>query len=1324
MRNLSLVSSASASFQDARVSATALDLDDNIIYIASERQDLDANVFVDIKKLDANDFSETEVSSLARIEAIISTPHVPQVVSLHVIPETRQLCLILLNGDLITIPLGEENPETTNEGSVEPGILAATWSPDDSLLVLLTGELKLILMTSTFEVLSEAPLHTSDFGEDAPINVGWGSKQTQFHGSLGKAAAQAAPTLKVGLSPDDDDVPRISWRGDGAYFVVSAVSPQPQNGHRRRILRVYDRQAALQSTMEAIAGLEHSLSWRPSGNLIAGTQRFGFDGAGSGRQGRHDIVFFERNGLRHGEFSLRLERLNPKPLPDSHGFGYKVRELAWSSDSNILSVWIESSQGDFVQLWTIGNYHWYFKQEIVAPSSSTSIGRFTSMSWHPEQSLCLILTTDTEVIQRTYTWDVFRSYSAPPNDSGSVAVMDGSDVLLTPFRTQNVPPPMCSHKLELATLRSNSSRVPIHISYSTGDSLAILWEDGALELWALRTRLGPGFGDPINPEQRYVGNIREGSVTRVRQVSIHESDERVTVFVLGSDSEGRDVLVSFDVRDKRADGVNTLPLPGRNGCLVRSDLLVVWQSSDGELIQVDLVNALVQPIARFPEFCFTAQHFSSQPTTDPEAEPASLFVGHADSGKLYASNDTSETSILLATNATSFTVASGFIIFTTSAHEALFVPIHALQKLFADDEVKDPKTLQSQWERRRVERGSKIVVAVPSVMALVLQMPRGNLETINPRPLVLEVVRQDMHAGDYRKAFMACRKHRIDFNVLVEDDKVNFLRNVSSFTEQVHEVDHINLFLTSLSQGSLPKETVAELCDTVRIVLEKRDINKYVNSILTAYVVKSPPDHEAALALLPRLRDQDAQLVEEAVKYIIFLVDAETLFNIALGMYDFSLVLMIAQHAQKDPREYLPFLRELRTFEKYYQRFKIDDHLKRHAKALQNLRLAGDEHFDEAMRYVELHQLFEPALSIWKGTDRYNTVLSIYGDSLFERREFRQAAAAFIEADALSKALVAFERSLDWQELFELAMRINTSTENISAMGYRVAEDLSSKKRYADAGRVLLDYCKDVREAVIAFVQGNHFAEARRITTMHAVPELVADIIHPGALESRAQIGEEINEMQEQLRKQLNRIRELRVKKVEEPDAFYGVEDSALANVDVMTDVSMPATAFTRYTVAPSTASRTSKRSSRSKRKMARKVGSGRKGTVDEEEYLLKSVTKLVARFQAAQQEARLLLPFLFQFTPEHRAEGTSLQADLSSLQAELQAALDDIWATKPSSESEESENMDTWAARMQEAEKARAVEPVSKIAKPEVGSCGWRLKMLDLYDEMAPGGV
>lgn len=41
-------------------------------------------------------------------------------------------------------------------------------------------------------------------------------------------------------------------------------------------------------------------------------------------------------------------------------------------------------------------------------------------------------------------------------------------------------------------------------------------------------------------------------------------------------------------------------------------------------------------------------------------------------------------------------------------------------------------------------------------------------------------------------------------------------------------------------------------------------------------------------------------------------------------------------------------------------------------------------------------------------------------------------------------------------------------------------------------------------------------------------------------------------------------------------EAFYGVEDTDLHNVDVMTDISMAPTMFTRYTVAPSAMSKTS----------------------------------------------------------------------------------------------------------------------------------------------------
>ena len=54
-------------------------------------------------------------------------------------------------------------------------------------------------------------------------------------------------------------------------------------------------------------------------------------------------------------------------------------------------------------------------------------------------------------------------------------------------------------------------------------------------------------------------------------------------------------------------------------------------------------------------------------------------------------------------------------------------------------------------------------------------------------------------------------------------------------------------------------------------------------------------------------------------------------------------------------------------------------------------------------------------------------------------------------------------------------------------------------------------------------------------TTRYSMPELLEEIIHPGALESRSQISDELGEMRDQLRKQLTRVRELRVRKAEQP---------------------------------------------------------------------------------------------------------------------------------------------------------------------------------------------
>lgn len=121
---------------------------------------------------------------------------------------------------------------------------------------------------------------------------------------------------------------------------------------------------------------------------------------------------------------------------------------------------------------------------------------------------------------------------------------------------------------------------------------------------------------------------------------------------------------------------------------------------------------------------------------------ADLAFALSPNGKLLvAALELGASPVSLATSVTSFTTTPEYLIYTTSAQQSFYAPLSVVSSLARGEDV--PNHLR-EWEQRRVERGALIVVACPSQMSLVLQMPRGNLETVYPRPLVLAVVRRDI----------------------------------------------------------------------------------------------------------------------------------------------------------------------------------------------------------------------------------------------------------------------------------------------------------------------------------------------------------------------------------------------------------------------------------------------------------------------------------------------------------------------------------------------------------------------------------------------------
>ena len=223
---------------------------------------------------------------------------------------------------------------------------------------------------------------------------------------------------------------RICWRSDGEYFVFHFVDELTNS----RKFQVFTREGILHSTVEKnVNVLDGPISWKFSKSQLIASSIYRFN--------KHEIIFFERNGLMHGSFTLPFD------------FGkMKVNEILWNIDSSILCIWSELTdlenevQSDYqsvIQLWTVSNYHWYLKQSFNFDRNK----KISCVSWDQEDSTSLhVLTINGNYFNFKFGWGIDLS-SCVESNNASIAVIDGSNVLITPFKFKIIPPPMSLYKL-------------------------------------------------------------------------------------------------------------------------------------------------------------------------------------------------------------------------------------------------------------------------------------------------------------------------------------------------------------------------------------------------------------------------------------------------------------------------------------------------------------------------------------------------------------------------------------------------------------------------------------------------------------------------------------------------------------------------------------------------------------------------------------------------------------------------------------------------------------------------------------------------------------
>lgn len=958
-------------------------------------------------------------------------------------------------------------------GTVDGGILAAEWSPDHEVLCVVTSG-KVLLLSRSFEPINDISLTDADVELSHNVSVGWGKKETQFQGRGARSALRQDPTAQVSpdigrLCQDDNRKIEISWRADGDFVAITAVAAS------RRVIRILSRGGELSSVSEPQDYQVGCVAWRPSGAVVATVV--------NPVEGEQRIQFFERNGLKRHSFEL-----------DSHD---SILQLGWNADGEILSILYSSG---VLELWTTKNYHWYRKQVLYKAVKSTV--------WHPENPRVLVTITDDMFEVHTFSWGVSS------NSRGTVAVIDGTNVKITPFERVQIPPPF---SLSTVALPQQANEVTIS---NTGELRALL-ADGSV--W------------PNGPQ-----NARH---------------------------------ISFDDEELRTTSEPDVVLMKGRLCL----------RTNGSVY--DVVTGHV--LAQLGYSCLDFTVVDNQ------------VFGITSNCQLVGPNGE-----ILARLATSVDMTDDILMFTT-ATKLKFVRPSNLQ-IPADDEVSEAC--------REIERGSLLVTIVPSQNSVVLQAPRGNLETIYPRILVVGRIRALLSEKKWAEAFELCRTHRVDMNILHDYDPTSFIDGLHDFVVGLGTADKIDLFLGSLKDEDVtrgnyrdtsveapnanwdPTGKTNRLCDLLIPKIPKR-------SVLTALALKNPPELSRALSLC----GSD----EDAISHLVFLTDANMLYDTALGTYNLELALAVAQHAQRDPKEYLPFLRARDSEDGAKRLFEIDDHLRRYERALQSLVKFESE--DQVVKYVDIHDLYSEALKLPLSDKLETRIRYLQAEQWLNQANYAQAGLTFEVLDNKSKAVEAYRLAGLWKR----ALALNPSAAE------EIAEQCSDSKNFGAAAEIY-SRLRNYENAIPLFCRASRFDDAILIAVG------LEETLETGLRESFGNLQEFLSDCTSQLNSQVRRLRLVREKRAEDQLGH------ALAATDLADDVSLAPTEttntnasfFTRYTDKTGGTAQTgaSRRTTKNRRRAERKKARGKKGTIYEEDYLVGSVTRLIVRVNETQPELQGLV--------------------------------------------------------------------------------------------------
>ncbi|XP_012536297.1 putative elongator complex protein 1 [Monomorium pharaonis] len=1201
------------------------------------------------------------------------------------------------------------------------GLQCMKFSPDHELIAIVSSEGILNTMVLDCQILSEAYLYSDEFGQNQFVTAGWGKKETQFHGSEGKAAAQAKPEQLI-PNEDDDGRIHITWREDGALFAISFLHKEM----KIRQVKIFGRAGILYWTSEQINGLEACLAWKSFSNLIAVTQIL---------KDKYEVAFFEKNGLKYSELLLPFKSQE-----------MKVKDLLWSPCSDVLAIVCHESKrlsktnNMLIQLWTENNCHWYLKQTLTFSMENPLLYATWSNTVDPNKKELIYMTTN-ELTFCSFNWYVNHSRGKTVDDKAVVGVIDGDKILVTSFRIGIIPPPMAHDSIKTDEAQNAiifAPNIDNKISSISSNEFCTASCTNKLTFFQLAE-------DFSTYHIANLCSIDFSILNRTEDLSIKDNlyyymhhflwfTKDIMLFSIITEKHNLLCVLSLD----KTNSENSLPIQKVH--VLDYPIEHIISSSDGNTVYIKTKEYIFK-YTRDGQFEQTNMILNKLCVQMEVTKINSKDVIFALSSEYKFLIDGKE----IAKNITGFYIHNDFLLLTTLQHTLICVPLNevGMQQLSKHDLTLKPWLMEVNEKSlrhiyiRRLEKDSRIIVAVSNDSRTILQMPRGNLECIQPRALSLNILKYHLDNCNYVIALDIMTKQRINLNLIYDHNPQLFLDNVNKFVEDIIEhnkINWLNLFLSELQNEDVIETMYAncytdrdikfdtgsnkttvnkidEVCKLLRCVMEKHEeANNLTQPILISLVKNQQRQgFENALTRIKQIKMEDAKKIvlrsssvsaHEALKYLFHFVNIETLYDIALGMYDLEFALFIASKSSKDPKEYIPFLNNLNKLEENYMKYSINVYLKRYELALEFISKDLTK-FEECLDFIRSQKLYKKALKLFgKNTEEHRKVAGVYGEFLLNEGNYQMAGTMFYRSGDLNKALKTFSiSSNNWEDIIAISKEMKLSAIDLHELYKGLVKNLKAERKYEPAAIILKEYLNDVEEAVALLCEGRMWKHAIRIALDVQRSDLNETHIIPGVKEHAEHVILQLNKTKEDFLRYKSRLAVVRkeMKEAQLPrEETYDESEINKEIPDSISDISSIADSTSSRISRISISSGKSYRSSKNRRKQVRKLLSLKEGSTFEDISLIHALYQIMINTYKDGDEWYKLVQVLYRFKFDESAEKIIIEGK-ECLQL-MESKKSEIWDKTPTSLDLLMEKQNMTTAQFQEI--IASIKPIEHCIK------------------------